>query len=150
MRTQATGEQAVAVADMHDVIDVATGIPNAARKAIAPAADVGVGVAGDGRDARRTAGHVNLLHVLARYGKELVRIGVSHVLLGGEGSLSDLLERLDGIRVEAGLVKGLLVELDVLVAVDERLLHALELQGLELAPLHVGDFVLVCHTFLPS
>ena len=38
-----------------------------------------------------------------------------------KGSLSDLLERLDGIRVEAGLVKGILVELDVLVAVDERL-----------------------------
>lgn len=34
MRTQATGEQAVAVADVHDVIDIAVGIADAAAEAV--------------------------------------------------------------------------------------------------------------------
>lgn len=95
MRAQATGEQAVTVADVNDVLFGATGIANAAREAIAPGFDIGIRIAGYGGDARRAAGHVNFLHVLARYGKELIRIGIAHVLFGGEGSFPEILERLD-------------------------------------------------------
>ena len=146
MRAQTTGEQTVSIADMHNVIDIAVSIANTAAEAVSPVLDVVVSVARHGRNARGAARHVDFLYLGAWHGKQLVRIGITHVLFGGERSLLYIREGLDRIRIEAGLVKGLLVEVDALVTVDEGFLHALKLQILKLDPFHMGDFVLVRHT----
>ena len=77
VRAEAAGEQAVAVADLADVVLAAVGVPDAAREAVAPELQVVLGVAAHGRDAGGAAGHVDLADVLHRHREELVGIVVT-------------------------------------------------------------------------
>ena len=46
----------------------------------------------------------------ARHSEQTERIGVAHVLLHGKGKLLDVFERFDMVRIDASLIKALLVE----------------------------------------
>ena len=142
---EAAGKEAVAVADLHDVVLVAVGVVDGAREALAPDLYVMLGVGAHGRDAGRARRHVDLADVLERHGEHTVRIGVAQVLLLHEGNASDVVERLDRVRVEPGLVEALLVERDVLVHVDDGLLYPGELDLVELLARRVKNAVVVAH-----
>ena len=132
MRAQAAGEQAVAVADVDDVVGAAVCVLDAAREALAPDLEVVLGVAAHRRHAGGAGGHVDLLHLGERRGEHAVGIVVAQVLLGHERGLLEVREGLDRVRVKARLVEALLVEGHVLVALDHGLLDALELDLLDL------------------
>ena len=104
-----------------------------------------LGVGAHGRDAGRARRHVDLADVLERHGEHTVRIGVAQVLLLHEGNASDVVERLDRVRVEPGLVEALLVERDVLVHVDDGLLYPGELDLVDLLARRVKNAVVVAH-----
>ena len=110
MRAQTAGEEAVAVADVDDVVLAAVGVLDAARKALAPDVEIVLGVAAHCRHAGGAGGHVNLLHLGERRGEHPVRIVVAQVLLGDERRLLEVVKALDRVRVKAGLVEALLVE----------------------------------------
>ena len=79
----------------------------------------------------------------ARHSEQTERIGVAHVLLHGKGKLLDVFERFDMVRIDASLIKALLVERDVLVAANGNVTQTLELKFLELRVLHALDFFLI-------
>ncbi len=88
---------------------------------------------------------MNLADVLHRHGEHVVRIIVTQVLLGGEGSLGKVIKRLNRVGIKASLVKEVVVKLDVLVALDHGLLDALELDGLQLLVGHLQDVLRFLH-----
>ena len=145
MGTQTACEQAIAVAHVADVVLAAVGILDAAGEAVAPNVDVMLGVAAHGGDAGGAGGHVNLAHVLHGHGEHAVGVVVAQVLLGGEGGLLQVGQRLHRVGVEACLVKEVLVERNVLVDVDDGLLQALELNLLNLLVGHMQNLVLLTH-----
>ena len=86
---------------------------------------------------------MDLAHLAARYREHAVRIVIPQVLLADERSALQIVERLDRIRVEAGLVIGFLVERDVLVATRHGVLDSFELNLLDSLVQHRQDIPLV-------
>ena len=76
-------------------------------------------------------------------GEQAKRIRIAHILLHGKGKLLDVFERFDMVRVDACLIKALLVERDVLVAANGNVTQTLELKFLELRVVHALDFFLI-------
>ena len=152
MRPEATGEEAIAVADVRDVLGTAVGIPDATREAVAPDVQVVLGVAAHRRDAGGAAGHVNLAHILLRHGKHAVWVVVAQILLGGEGGLRDVGKGFHGIGVKASLIKEIVIERHILIALDDGLLDAFKLDSLQLLMRHREDVLwfLHCLPFLVS
>ena len=101
---------------MQHVVCRAVGVIDAAAEAIAPYAQVVVGISRDRGHAGGAGGHVDLFDLGRLDGKEAVGEGVAHVLLGGEGHARDIVEAAQVGRGETGLVEGLVVEGDLLVA----------------------------------
>ena len=145
MRAEPSREQAIAIADMDDVALIATGVADAARKAIAPDLEVVIGISAHRGNAGRAAGHVNFLDLVERRGEKVVGIGIAHVLLERERRPPDVVECLHGTRIEASVIEGLPVERNPLVALSQRPLEPVQLERLELAMVHVRDLVLVRH-----
>ena len=100
-------------------------------------------------DDRRLAGGargcMDAGNVLLRNGEKAVRISVAHVLLDDERELRDILEAGQVIGRDAGLGEGLLIEIDIVVRVTDRLLHSLELKLAQLFARHSLDFFLKKH-----
>ena len=145
MGAQTACEQAVTVAHVADVVLAAVGVLDAAGKAVAPDVDVMLGVAAHRGNAGGAGGHVNLAHVLHGHGEHAVGVVVAQVLLGGEGGLLQIGQRLHRVGVEACLVKEVLVKRNVLVDVDDSLPQALELDLLNLLVGHMQNLVLLTH-----
>ena len=134
---------------MEYIIGRAVGVANATRKAIGPNLKVMFGVGANGRHTRGTAGHVNLAHLALGHGQHAIRIGIAQILLGYKRSLLQVIERLHGIRIEARIVKRLLIKRNVLVTVDDGLLDALDLNLFDLFVGHRQDILLFGHA-IPS
>ena len=83
--------------------------------------------------------------VLLRNGEKAERISVAHVLLDDERELRDILEAGQVIGRDTGLGEGLLIEIDIVVRVTDRLLHSLELKLAQLFARHSLDFFLKKH-----
>ena len=66
---EAAGKEAVAIADLHDVVLVAVGVVDGVREALAPDLYVVLGVGAHGRDAGRARRNVDLTNVLERRGE---------------------------------------------------------------------------------
>ena len=77
--------------------------------------------------------------VFQGYTRHTEGIGVAKILLGGEGQLADISQRLDVVRSDAQFLKLLLVEL-VVHAVANSLLKTLQLEGLNLFATHSLEF----------
>ena len=145
MSTKTTCEQTVAIADMHDVIFATIGILDTTCETIAPNLKVMFCVSTNRSDSCRSGRHVNLSNVLHGNGKETVRIIVAKILFGGEGRTAQVGKRADGVGVETRCVKTLLIERHVLVAVDNRLLDALDLNLFEFFVRQCQDVYLFAH-----
>ena len=128
MGTQAAGEQAVAVGDLHGGVLIAIADGKTARKALAPMLQVVF----RGTDDRCLAGGagrgMQSGHLGARHGEQAVRVVVAHVLLKDKRELRDVLERFQIARFDAGVLEALLIERDVVIRILHAPLHALELQ----------------------
>jgi len=138
-------EEAVAIAHVADVIGAAVHVLDAAGEALAPDPEVALGVGTHGGHACGAGRHVNLPDVAHRHGEHAVRIRITEVLLGDEGSPAQVIEGLDGVGVKARLVKAPLVERDVLVAGHYRPLEPIELHLLDLLVRHPKHFLLIGH-----
>ena len=161
MGAKAAREEAVAVGNLHNVVGAATRVANAAREAVCPEVKVMLGVGAKRGHARGARRHVDLSNVREGHGKHAVGGRVAQVLLGHKGRVGKVIERGQVIGVKARLVKGALVERDVLVAVDQRAAHAHKLHLLELLVRKVRNVrrlrvagnrravVLVCHAIPP-
>ena len=86
---------------------------------------------------------MDLAHLAARHGEHAVRVVVAQVLLADERSAPEVVERFDGIRVEARFVVRLLVVRNVLVAAYHGLLDSLELDPFDPLMRHRQDIPLV-------
>src|SRR5262249_28317021 len=90
--------------------------------------DVLARVAHHGRFARGTAGGVDPGHLLAGHGEQTEGVVVAKVLLVREGKFGKVRERLQVRRMHSGRIEAAPVVRDVVVAVLDGPLHALELQ----------------------
>ena len=143
MRAQTAREQAVTIRNLHDGIFAATEHVNSAGEAIAPHLQVVFRVAHDRRLARGARRRMHAHAFGTRHGEQAERIGVAHILLHGKGELLDVFERFDMVRIDASLVKALLIERDVLIAANGNVAQTLELKFLELRVVHALDFFLI-------
>ena len=129
VRAEAAGEQAVAVGDVQLHAGPAAGGADRARHHLGPGVDVALGVADDGRLAGGAGGGVDAHDLLARHGEHAEGIVVAQVLLGGEGELGEVGQRVEVVGMHAGGVERLPVVGHVVVDVPQRPLQPLELQG---------------------
>ena len=136
MRTQAAGEQAVAVGDGKDVIAADAEGGQAAGHALTPHADVLAGVAHDGGVSRRAGGGVDADDFALGSSLQAERIVVPQVLLGRVGELHDVLDGADVIRSQIPLLQLVAVERDVVVHVLHNLVQALSLERGHLVTAH--------------
>ena len=83
--------------------------------------------------------------VLLRNGEKAERVGVAHILLDDERELREILEAGQVVGRDTCLSEGLLIEIDIVVRVTDRLLHSLELKLAQLFARHSLDFFLKKH-----
>ena len=101
MRAQTTGEQAVAVAHMHQIAGPGSGRAHAARDTVRPGVDIVLRVTHHRRFARGAAGGMNAHAALARHGEHAKGVIRTQILLGGEGELAQVGQTAAVIRVYA-------------------------------------------------
>ena len=88
---------------------------------------------------------MNARNVLLRNGEQAERVRVAHVLLDDEREFLDVFEARQVVGCDARLGEGLLIEVDVVIRVANRLLHSLELKLAQLLAWHSFDFFLEIH-----
>ena len=140
---QGPGEQAVAEADLDDVLlGDANGGDQAGHK-VRPVVDV-LFCVGPHRGLARGAGAgVDAHDVLHGHGQHAEGVVVPDVVLGGEGDVLDVRQGLDLLPGgDARRPQPLVVEGDVVVAVVHHPAQPLQLQGLDVRPLHGLDVFL--------
>ena len=130
VEAQAAGEQAVAIADVDEVLVGAAAAHNGAGGAAGPDVQVVLGVGHHGLLACGAGGGVDPGQVVPGHGDKPEGIGVPQILLGGKGELLQVVDGLDVLGTQPYLVKFFLVEGHVLVAVLDHLHQPL---GLDLA-----------------
>src|ERR1041385_1002626 len=128
METEPAGEQAIAVGILRQHAGSAAGGTHAAGDDLGPDFDVAAAVADHGWLAGRARGGVDAQQLLARPRHKPKRIVVAQLVFGGEGKLAQVVERLEAVRMHAGLVEGALVMRDVVVDMAQRPFSTLELQ----------------------
>ena len=62
---------------------------------------------------------MNAQHLLARHGEHAEGVVLAQVVLGGEGKLGEILERLQVVRVSACRIEGCAVVLDIGIGVRQ-------------------------------
>ena len=92
-----------------------------------------------------TAGRVNTDGIIQASANKTIRIVVTQVLLRGEGDLTQVCQRVDGVRRDAEISQTLLVEGRVQGDLDA-LLEFLHLQRFQLLSWHFFDFRLPAFT----
>jgi len=132
VRTQAAGEQAVAVAHVHHVARPGAGGADAARHHLRPGLDVAPGVADHRRLAGGAAGGVDAHALLARHREHAEGIGAAQVGLAGEGKPAQVGQRAQVVGVHAVRIEAGAVHRRVAVRVPQRRLQPLELQRVQL------------------
>jgi hypothetical protein len=146
VRAESTGEQPIAVRDVHHHPRPPAGRADRARHDVGPGVDVALRVSDDRRLAGRTARAVDAHDLLARHREHPERVRVAQVLLARERELREVLEGAAVVRVDTVRVERLAVERDVVVRVPQRPPQPLQLQrgelvarrGLDRGPAH-GD-----------
>ena len=123
VRTQPTGEQAVAIGDVDDIAGPPTSDIDRPRHDIGPHLDVGLGVADHRRLARRARRRVDPDDLLAGDREHPVGVVASQVLLGGEGDRGEVGQRLDVVGVQADRVEGCRVVRHVRVGTGQGVLE---------------------------
>ena len=93
-------------------------------------------------------GGVDAGNLTARHGEQAVGIVIAHILLQDKGELRDVFERFQVARLDAGFLKRLLVERNVVVCVLYAPFHALKLQVAQLLTWHRLNFRLEVHLSL--
>ena len=81
----------------------------------------------DRRLAGGARGCVDAGNVFLWNGEQVERVSVAHILLDDERELREILEAGQVIGRDTCLGEGLLIEIDVVIRVTNRLLHSLEL-----------------------
>ena len=128
MDAETAGEQAVAVEVLHDVGAAEAASEEATLHDLGPHVHVFFGIAYDDGLAGG-AGTCVQAHDFAHVdGEQAVRVGVTQVLLHGEGELGDVLESLDVFGLEALLVHAFTEERNFLVGELYGGAHTLQLQ----------------------
>ena len=131
MRAEAAREEAVAVADLDDVVFRRAAADEGAGHGLRPDFDVLFRVADDGRLAGCSAGGMDSDDVLLRDGEEAEGIVVAKVGLDGCRKLCEIRERDEIARLDAFFVKSLVVELDILIESCDGVLQAGQLDLLQ-------------------
>ena len=126
---QPAGEQAVAIGDVDLHARPGAGGAQRAGDDVGPHVDVALGVAHHRRPAGGAGRSVDAHHLRLRHREHAEGIGVAQVLLGGEGKLAKVGQRLEVVGMDAGGVELGAVMRDVLVGVAHRPLETAELQA---------------------
>ena len=145
MRAETAREQAIAVGHLNGRIRGATYHVDAAGEAVAPVLNVICGMPHDRRLAGGARGCVDAGNVFLRNCEQAERVGVAHILLDDKRELREILEAGQVVGRDTRLGEGLLIEIDVVIRVTNRLLHSLELQLAQLLARHGLDFFLEIH-----
>ena len=127
VESRAAGEEAVAVADLDDVVGGSARGDYRARAGRVPEVDVVLRVEGDDAASRRSARGLDADAVAQRHAEQPVGIGLAQVVLADEGQLRDVGEALDVLGLHAVVVHLFAVVGRVLVGVLHRADEALGL-----------------------
>ena len=125
---QSAGEQAVAIAHMHQITGLGTPGADAARHHGGPGVNVAGGITHDRRLACGAARGVNAGAVLARHGKHAKRVALAQVGFGREREPGDVSQALAVLRVYTCRVELGAVHRRIGIGVMQGLLQTLELQ----------------------
>ena len=105
VRAQATGEQTIAIAHMHQVARSRTRSADAARHQVCPGVDVIARVTDHRGFAGGATGGMDAGALRARHGKHAIRITVAQIEFGGEGKARQIGEALAIAGVHTGRIK---------------------------------------------
>jgi len=127
---EAAREEAVAVGVVDDVVLREPRHDEAAGHELGPGVDIALRVTHDGRAARGSRGGVDANHARHGHGEEAVGVVVPQVLLGREGKPPQVVQGLDVVGFDAGIIEAALVEPDGVVDALDHLLKPFDLQRL--------------------
>ena len=130
--TQTTGEQTIAIADMHHVASLCPACTNTARHHRGPSVNVTLGIAHHGGFAGGATGSMNARTSSAWHCKHAIGIAVAQIGFGGERKLGQVGQRMAITGVHASCIKLEFVYRRVVVGVLQRGLQAFELQRTQL------------------
>ena len=150
MAAQPSGEQAIAVGHLDDVLSAQAGHGDAAGHALAPDIDVPSGIAHHCGLSRGAAGGMDAHDLGVRHGEHPEGIGVPQIVLGGEGKPGQILQPTDVPRLQADGLHLLAVVLHVMVDPVHQLHQPRSLQGLHLVPAHAFFCLVPNHTICTS
>ncbi len=120
MRTEAPGEQAIAIGIVHQHALAAAGGADRARHHIRPGIDVRLGVADHDRLACRARRSMDPYQLLARHREHVEGIIVAQIGLHREREFGEIGELLEVCGVHARSVEALLVVRDIVIGMLER------------------------------
>jgi len=136
VETEPPGEQAVPERDLDHVVLRYPAHRKDPRREVAPDPDVVLRIPHNGRCTRRPGGSVDPDHLAERNREETIGVTLPKVLLRGEREAGEIGQGADVFRQDPESVELLPIEGDVGIDSVQRRLEPLELELLELFPVH--------------
>ena len=134
MKSRAAGKQAVAVADLQDILLRAARCSDCARTASLPHINIVLGIKGDHTSAGRSACGMDSDAIRERNCQQAVGVLVTQVVLTQEGQLVQILYAVDLFRLHTGFIKFLFIIRDRFIDPLHSLCQALVLLPGNLIP----------------
>ena len=136
VRAKTAREEAVTITYLNDIVFRRTAADEGAGHGFSPDVDILFRIADDSRLAGRSAGGMDTDDVLLRDGEEAEGIVVAKIGLDGRRKLCKIRERDEIARLDTFLVKGLVIERDILIESCDGVLQAGQLDLFEGFAIH--------------